>query len=125
MSRILTRIIWKSKLYFRKKKIYTQKEKNIIDLVRKLASNKKSIIIDSDKGYLIKNDTYHIDCLINGNFVIVTNTKTTSEKQYSDEIIKKLNSFCNNRVTKDTSIIVDNMLQRENIMMRNIIDLIK
>jgi len=118
---IFRRLYLKYKIKTRKKEIYSNKEQNVINIVRKLCSNKNSIINHSNFGYLINNNENHVSCLITSKSVIITNSVITSEKDYSENIIKKLNKFCENRVSNDCKISIKDMLKREDNMLETII----
>ena len=113
----------KLKIAKRKKEVYSEKERNILTIVRKLCANKFTKIEQNNLGYILYNeeDLEHIiDCIITSKYVIVTNCVYTSEKEYSDTFIKKLNKLCENRVTLNCNIRMEKMLARENNMLVNI-----
>lgn len=109
------------KLATRKKLILSEKERNIVTCIRKLCADKKTRVSLTNMGYSLINKENHIDCLINGKYVIITNSVITSDKQYRDEVIKKVNALCANRVDLELNDSVNNMLGRENLLMRNMI----
>ncbi len=115
----------KLKIAKRKKEVYSEKERNILTIVRKLCSNKFTKIQQNNLGYLLYNeeDPEHVvDCIITSKYVIVTNGVYTSEKEYTDTFIKKLNKLCENRVTLNCNNRMQKMLARENNMLVNIKD---
>lgn len=117
----LKRLWTKYKLATRKKIITNEKERNIVAFIRQLCSDKNTKVSDTPIGYSLVNEVNHIDCLVTGKYVIFTNSVITSDKQYSDEIIKKINSLCSNRVQTELDTSVNNMLTRENSLMKNLI----
>ncbi len=117
----LKRLWAKYKLATRKKIITNEKERNIVAFIRQLCSDKNTKVSNTPMGYSLVNEVNHIDCLINGKYVIFTNSVITSDKQYSDEIIKKINVLCSNRVQTELDTSVNNMLTRENSLMKNLI----
>lgn len=117
----LKRLWAKYKLATRKKIITNEKEKNIVAFIRQLCSDKNTKVSDTPMGYSLVNEVNHIDCLVTGKYVIFTNSVITSDKQYSDEIIKKINSLCSNRVQSELDTSVNNMLTREDSLMKNLI----
>lgn len=122
MSNYTLKRLWaKYKLATRKKIITNEKEKNIVAFIRQLCSDKNTKVSDTPMGYSLVNEVNHIDCLVTGKYVIFTNSVITSDKQYSDEIIKKINSLCSNRVQTELDTSVNNMLTRENSLMKNLI----
>lgn len=117
----LKRLWTKYKLATRKKIITNEKERNIVAFIRQLCSDKNTKVSDTPIGYSLVNEVNHIDCLVTGKYVIFTNSVITSDKQYSDEIIKKINTLCSNRVQTELDASVNNMLTRENSLMKNLI----
>ena len=122
MSNYSLKRLWaKYKLATRKKIITNEKEKNIVAFIRQLCSDKNTKVSDTPMGYSLVNEVNHVDCLVTGKYVIFTNSVITSDKQYSDEIIKKINALCSNRVQTELDTSVNNMLTRENSLMKNLI----
>jgi hypothetical protein len=122
MSNYSLKRLWaKYKLATRKKIITNEKERNIVAFIRQLCSDKNTKVSDTPMGYSLVNEVNHVDCLVTGKYVIFTNSVITSDKQYSDEIIKKINALCSNRVQTELDTSVNNMLTRENSLMKNLI----
>lgn len=122
MSNYSLKRLWaKYKLATRKKIITNEKERNIVAFIRQLCSDKNTKVSNTPMGYSLVNEVNHIDCLVTGKYVIFTNSVITSDKQYSDEIIKKINTLCSNRVQTELDTSVNNMLTRENSLMKNLI----
>ena len=117
----LKRLWAKYKLATRKKIITNEKERNIVAFIRQLCSDKNTKVSDTPMGYSLVNEVNHVDCLVTGKYVIFTNSVITSDKQYSDEIIKKINALCSNRVQTELDTSFNNMLTRENSLMKNLI----
>ena len=117
----LKRLCVKYKLATRKNIITNEKERNIVAFIRQLCSDKNTKVSDTPMGYSLVNEVNHVDCLVTGKYVIFTNSVITSDKQYSDEIIKKINALCSNRVQTELDTSVNNMLTRENSLMKNLI----
>jgi hypothetical protein len=122
MSNYSLKRLWaKYKLATRKNIITNEKERNIVAFIRQLCSDKNTKVSDTPMGYSLVNEVNHVDCLVTGKYVIFTNSVITSDKQYSDEIIKKINALCSNRVQTELDTSVNNMLTRENSLMKNLI----
>lgn len=122
MSNYTLKRLWaKYKLATRKNIITNEKERNIVAFIRQLCSDKNTKVSDTPMGYSLVNEVNHVDCLVTGKYVIFTNSVITSDKQYSDEIIKKINALCSNRVQTELDTSVNNMLTRENSLMKNLI----
>lgn len=120
---IFRKLAIKFKIFNRKKEVYSEKEKNILTIVRKLCSNVNTTIQQNNLGYLLYNEEdkdHIIDVIITSKYVIVTNGVYTSEKEYNEKFIKKLNTLCSNRVTLNCNNRMQKMLQRENKMLVNI-----
>lgn len=111
-------------LGFGKKEIQlTEREEYIFKIVSgMLAKDNSDVKINPDTmEYFIHNDEHHLDIIIGGSYIAITNTHTLVKEDFRSDFIDHCKTAAKIRASRDREILKASILKREKNMYETII----
>ena len=102
----------------------TEREEYIFKIVNgMLTKDNSDVKINPDTmEYFIHNDEHHLDIIIGGSYVAITNTQTLVKEDFRGDFIDHCKSAAKLRASKDREILKASILKREKNMFETIIN---